>query len=76
LSGNSMTAMPIAVQMPQGMTCDGSVGGADNVCIVRVQNSAIAGPFGGAAAFTQSPAAKKRAIAYRMKKRAAMKFKV
>lgn len=55
--------------MPQGMTCDGSVGGADNVCIVRVRNSAAAGPFGGSAAFTQSAAARKRAIAYRLKKR-------
>ncbi|KAJ8104978.1 hypothetical protein ONZ43_g7606 [Nemania bipapillata] len=61
--------------MPAGMTCDASVGGADNVCIVRVRNSAIAGPFGGSAAFTQSPAARKRAIAYRLKKRAAEEAK-
>lgn len=55
--------------MPQGMTCEGKVGGANNVCIVRVRNGAAAGPFGGSAAFTQTPAARKRAIAYRLKKR-------
>lgn len=55
--------------MPQGMTCDASVGGANNVCVVRVRNGAAAGPFGGSAAFTQSNTARKRAIAYRLKKR-------
>ncbi|KAH6895698.1 hypothetical protein B0T10DRAFT_224058 [Thelonectria olida] len=69
LSLATNTDFPVTVQMPQGMTCDGSVGGADNVCIVRVRNSAAAGPFGGSAAFTQSAAARKRAIAYRLKKR-------
>ncbi|KAM7213023.1 Protein of unknown function (DUF3129) domain containing protein [Rhypophila decipiens] len=62
---------PLTVQMPAGMTCEGTVAGVDNVCIVRVRNGAAAGPFGGSAAFTQSPAARKRAIAFRMKKRAA-----
>ncbi|KAM7185983.1 Protein of unknown function (DUF3129) domain containing protein [Naviculisporaceae sp. PSN 640] len=62
---------PLTVQMPAGMTCEGTVAGVSNVCIVRVRNGAAAGPFGGSAAFTQSPAARKRAIAYRMKKRAA-----
>ncbi|KAK2673968.1 Egh16-like virulence factor [Fusarium oxysporum f. sp. vasinfectum] len=57
------------VQMPQGMTCEGSVGGANNVCIVRVRNGAAAGPFGGSGAFTQSAASRKRAIAFRLKKR-------
>ncbi|KAI0542216.1 cell surface protein [Xylaria digitata] len=70
LSLATNTDFPITVQMPAGMTCDASVGGADNVCVVRVRNGAAAGPFGGSAAFTQSPAARKRAIAYRLKKRA------
>ncbi|KAI1344220.1 hypothetical protein F5Y15DRAFT_424448 [Xylariaceae sp. FL0016] len=70
LSLATNTDFPLTVQMPAGMTCDASVGGADNVCVVKVQNSALAGPFGGSAAFTQSAAAKKRAIAYRLKKRA------
>lgn len=55
--------------MPEGMTCDGTVAGVDNVCVVRVRNGAAAGPFGGSAAFTQSAGARKRAIAYRLKKR-------
>lgn len=60
---------PITVQMPQGMTCSGSVGGASNVCIVRVNNNALAGPFGGSAAFTMSSTAQKRAIDYNLSKR-------
>ncbi|KAI1413052.1 hypothetical protein F5Y13DRAFT_199539 [Hypoxylon sp. FL1857] len=67
LSLATKTDFPLTVQMPAGMTCDGSVGGANNVCIVRVRNNAIAGPFGGSAAFTQSPTARKRALDYRMK---------
>lgn len=69
LSLATNTEFPLTVQMPAGMTCEGSVGGAENVCIVRVRNGAAAGPFGGSAAFTQSPAARKRAIEYRLKKR-------
>lgn len=71
LSLATNTDFPLTVQMPAGMTCDGSVGGADNVCVVRVRNNALAGPFGGSAAFTQSTAARKRAVAYRLKKRQA-----
>jgi hypothetical protein len=69
LSGATTMDFPVAVQMPAGMTCSGSVGGATNVCIVKLQNSALAGPFGGSAAFTQSPAAKKRAVEYNLSKR-------
>lgn len=69
LSGATTTDFPVKVQMPAGMTCSGSAGGASNVCIVRLQNSALAGPFGGSAAFTQSAAAKKRAIEYNLRKR-------
>jgi hypothetical protein len=69
LSLATNTEFPLTVQMPAGMTCDASVGGADNVCIVRVRNGAAAGPFGGSAAFTQTAASRKRAIAYRLKKR-------
>lgn len=64
------TDFPVEVQMPAGMTCDANVGGASNVCIVRLRNNTPAGPFGGSAAFTQSATARKRAIAYRLKKRA------
>ncbi|KAM6533879.1 beta-1,3-glucanosyltransferase [Fusarium falciforme] len=69
LSLATNTDFPLKVRMPEGMTCEGSVGGAENVCIVRVRNGAAAGPFGGSGAFTQSAAARKRAFAYRLKKR-------
>jgi len=69
LSAAQTTDFPVKVQMPAGMTCSGSAGGANNVCVVRLQNAALAGPFGGAAAFTQSAAGKKRAIEYNLRKR-------
>ncbi|KAL1969386.1 hypothetical protein VTN77DRAFT_9579 [Rasamsonia byssochlamydoides] len=69
LSLVTTTDFPIQVQMPEGMTCQGSVGGVSNVCIVRVHNNALAGPFGGSAAFTQSSAARKRAVEYNLRKR-------
>jgi hypothetical protein len=69
LSAAQTMDFPVAIQMPAGMTCTGSVGGASNVCVAKLQNSALAGPFGGSVAFTQSPAAKKRAIEYNLSKR-------
>jgi hypothetical protein len=69
LSAAQTTDFPVEIQMPAGMTCSGSVGGASNVCVAKLQNSALAGPFGGSAAFTQSAAAKKRAIEYNLSKR-------
>jgi hypothetical protein len=69
LSAASSTDFPVKVQMPAGMTCSGTAGGATNVCVVRLQNAALAGPFGGSAAFTQSAAAKKRAVEYNLRKR-------
>jgi hypothetical protein len=63
------TEFEMQVKMPAGMTCDATVAGASNVCVMRVRNGAAAGPFGGSVAFTQSTAARKRAIAYRLKKR-------
>lgn len=74
LSTATTTDFPVAVQMPAGMTCDASVGGASNVCVARVRNNTPAGPFGGSVAFTQTPAARKRAIAYRMRMRKARSF--
>lgn len=69
LSAATTMDFPVAIQMPAGMTCSGSVGGASGVCVAKLQNSALAGPFGGSVAFTQSPAAKKRAIEYNLSKR-------
>lgn len=63
------TEFEMKVQMPAGMTCDATVAGTPNVCVMRVRNGAAAGPFGGSVAFTQGAAARKRAIAYRLKKR-------
>ncbi|PBP25466.1 cell surface protein [Diplocarpon rosae] len=69
LSAAQTMDFPVVMAMPAGMTCSGSVGGASNVCVARLQNSAITGPFGGSCAFTQSAAAKKRAIEYNLSKR-------
>ncbi|KAK4224049.1 hypothetical protein QBC38DRAFT_515712 [Podospora fimiseda] len=63
--GKSNTDFTVTVKMPAGMTCDATVGGVENVCIVRIRNAAAAGPFGGAAAFTQSARSRKRALEFR-----------
>ncbi|KKA27672.1 hypothetical protein TD95_001260 [Thielaviopsis punctulata] len=60
LSRNTKTDFVMTVQMPQGMTCNGTVAGVNNVCIVRIKNPI--GPFGGSAAFTQTAAARKRSL--------------
>ncbi|TVY75747.1 hypothetical protein LSUE1_G007620 [Lachnellula suecica] len=69
LSAASVMDFPVAIQMPAGMTCSGTSGGASNVCVAKMQNAALAGPFGGSVAFTQSAAAKKRSIEYNLSKR-------
>lgn len=69
LSGATTTDFPVVMQMPAGMTCSGTVSGVQNVCVAKLQNSALAGPFGGSVAFTQTAAAKKRAIEYNLSKR-------
>ncbi|KAK5491734.1 hypothetical protein LTR43_006671 [Exophiala xenobiotica] len=46
LSG-STTNFPLTAQVPADQTCTGTVAGQDNVCMVRCQNPALAGPFGG-----------------------------
>ncbi|KAJ0385603.1 hypothetical protein COL922a_006018 [Colletotrichum nupharicola] len=75
LSGASTMDFPVAIKMPVGMTCDANVGGASNVCVARLRNAALAGPFGGSVAFTQSATARKRAVEYNLaKRRAARSF--
>lgn len=69
LSAATTMDFPVAIQMPAGMTCSGTVAGTSGVCVAKLQNSALAGPFGGSVAFTQSAAAKKRAIEYNLSKR-------
>ncbi|KAF0643197.1 hypothetical protein FPSE5266_07865 [Fusarium pseudograminearum] len=51
----SSTDFPVIVKVPTGKVCSGKVAGMSGVCIARVRNSATAGPFGGAAAFTHPP---------------------
>ncbi|WYZ41734.1 hypothetical protein EsH8_V_000629 [Colletotrichum jinshuiense] len=69
LSGASVMDFDVAVKMPAGMTCDANVGGASNVCVARLRNAALAGPFGGSVAFTQSATARKRAVEHNLRKR-------
>jgi hypothetical protein len=63
LSTTTTTDFPIKVQMPVGMTCSGTIAGQTGVCVVRVKNSALAGPFGGSAVFTQDTGAAGNATA-------------
>jgi hypothetical protein len=69
LSTATKTDFPIQVQMPQGMACSGNVAGVSGVCVVRVNSNALAGPFGGSAAFTMTHAATKRVVEYSLSKR-------
>ena len=69
LSAAQTMDFPVAIQMPAGTVCSGSVAGASGVCVAKLQNSAAAGPFGGSVAFTQTAASKKRAIEYNLSKR-------
>ncbi|TVY91782.1 hypothetical protein LAWI1_G001420 [Lachnellula willkommii] len=41
---------PIAISMPAGMSCSGTVGGQSGVCLVKIANPSGAGPFGGVVA--------------------------
>ena len=74
LSLATNTDFDVTVKMPAGMTCDATVGSATNVCVMRLRNNTPAGPFGGAVAFTQTPAARKRALEYRKKMKKARAF--
>jgi hypothetical protein len=58
-----MQDLPLTASIPAGMTCTGQVAGQAGVCMVRCENPARAGPFGGcvpvqmAAAAAAAPAA-------------------
>lgn len=54
--GNGATPQPLNVQMPANLQCTGTVGGMNNVCMVRCQNQALAGPFGGCVPVQQASA--------------------
>ncbi|KAF5548283.1 gEgh 16 [Fusarium mexicanum] len=42
-----MGDFPLIASIPAGQDCTGTVAGEENVCLVRCQNPARAGPFGG-----------------------------
>lgn len=42
-----MQDLPLTAAIPAGQTCTGTVAGQANVCMVRCENPARAGPFGG-----------------------------
>jgi hypothetical protein len=42
-----MGDFPLVASIPAGQNCTGSVAGEENVCLIRCQNPARAGPFGG-----------------------------
>jgi len=69
LSGASTEDFQISAKMAAGTQCTGTVAGVQNVCVMKLQNKAAAGPFGGSVAFTQSAAAQKRAIEYNLSKK-------
>ncbi|EGY17069.1 hypothetical protein VD0002_g330 [Verticillium dahliae] len=45
--GGAQTDFPMVAAIPADQTCTGTVAGQDQVCLVRCQNAARAGPFGG-----------------------------
>ncbi|RDW56409.1 hypothetical protein BP6252_14163 [Coleophoma cylindrospora] len=47
---------PIAISVPAGMTCSGTVAGQSNVCLVKIANPSGAGPFGGVVAMQMAAA--------------------
>ncbi|KAK3318588.1 hypothetical protein B0H66DRAFT_244342 [Apodospora peruviana] len=65
------TDFPLTAAVPANQECTGSVAGQDNVCLVRCQNDARAGPFGGVVpvqmANTTTPAAARRALALKVR---------
>ncbi|KAK3688454.1 hypothetical protein B0T22DRAFT_376952 [Podospora appendiculata] len=67
------TDFPLNAAIPAKQSCTGTVAGQDNVCLVRCQNTARAGPFGGVVpvqmANTTSPAQARRAFALSVKRR-------
>ncbi|KAK3353525.1 hypothetical protein B0T25DRAFT_591045 [Lasiosphaeria hispida] len=65
------TDFPLTAAIPAAQNCTGTVAGQENVCLVRCQNDARAGPFGGVVpvqlAGAATPAAARRALARRVR---------
>jgi hypothetical protein len=72
LQQGAETDFPLTAAIPADQTCTGTVAGQENVCLVRCQNAARAGPFGGVVpvqmANTTTPAAARRALALSVKR--------
>ncbi|KAK7926849.1 cas1 appressorium specific protein [Apiospora marii] len=66
------TDFPLKAAIPQDASCTGTVAGQNNVCLIRCQNAARAGPFGGVVpvqmAGSSTPAAARRALAQAIKR--------
>ncbi|KAF3928284.1 hypothetical protein AA313_de0208727 [Arthrobotrys entomopaga] len=45
------TQFPFVVNIPEDIKCNGTFAGKSNICLMRCQNSAINGPFGGCIPF-------------------------
>ncbi|XXG95038.1 hypothetical protein Hte_001298 [Hypoxylon texense] len=69
------TDFPLTATIPADQECTGTVAGQENACLVRCQNGARAGPFGGVVpvqmANTTTTANARRNLAKAMKKRSA-----
>lgn len=50
-ASNVNTDHPMSFSIPAGTTCTGSMGGVENVCLMKIANSNRAGPFGGVVPF-------------------------
>ncbi|KAK4215681.1 hypothetical protein QBC37DRAFT_371776 [Rhypophila decipiens] len=69
------TDFPLVAAIPENQQCTGEVAGQENVCLVRCQNDARAGPFGGVvpvqmvaeAGNATDPAVARRALALRVR---------
>lgn len=72
IQAGAATDFPLNAAIPADQSCTGTVAGQDNVCLVRCQNAARAGPFGGVVpvqmANTTTPAAARRALALAVKR--------
>ncbi|KAJ6256512.1 hypothetical protein Dda_8374 [Drechslerella dactyloides] len=53
-AAGSLKSWPLQVKLPADLNCQGSYGGQGNICIVRCENQAVNGPFGGCIPFQQS----------------------
>ncbi|KAJ6440466.1 cell surface protein (Mas1) [Purpureocillium lavendulum] len=60
LSIATLVEYKVQIKMPKECQgCSGKLAGVDNVCVARVRNQALAGPFGGSGIFTTSQPAKR-----------------